>query len=81
MISGTVSAPCYQSLSRDVTLLKSVTQDYHVIENLISYNSDHLEALLASNAVHDHVAVDTNEVFAVENSVLVLCGSSQISCL
>lgn len=46
-----------------------------MIENLVSYDSDHLEALLACNGVDNHVAMDADEMLAVENAVFVLASS------
>lgn len=43
-----------------------------MIQNLVADDSHHLEALLATNAVDDHVSVDANEVLAIQNSVFVL---------
>jgi hypothetical protein len=49
-------------------------QTYQVIQNLITNDSDHLEALLTSHRVDDHVPVDANVVLAVEKTVFVLAG-------
>lgn len=43
-----------------------------MIQNLIPYDPAHLEAGLAGDRVDDHVAVDADEVLAVEDGVLVL---------
>lgn len=43
-----------------------------MIENLVSDDSDQLERLFAFHAVHDHVPIGANEMFAVEDRVLVL---------
>jgi len=43
-----------------------------VIENLIANDADHFEALLASDTVNDHVTMNADEVFAIQDSVLVL---------
>lgn len=46
-----------------------------VVEDLLANDSDHFKALLGSDRVDDHVAVDANEVLAVEYRVLILtCG-------
>ena len=45
---------------------------YQVIENLVAYDPGHLEALLAGDRVHDHVAMDADEVLGVENAVFIL---------
>lgn len=47
---------------------------YQVIQNLVSNNAHHLETLLAANRVDNHVAMNADEVFGVENAVLVLAG-------
>lgn len=43
-----------------------------MIQNLVANDSDHLETLLAANAVDNHVTMNTDEVLAVEDSVFVL---------
>ena len=43
-----------------------------MVQDLISDDAHHLEALLAADRVDDHVAVDTNEVLRVENAVFIL---------
>lgn len=43
-----------------------------MIENFISNNANHLETLLASNTVYNHVAVNANEMLAVQNRVFIL---------
>ena len=43
-----------------------------MIQNLVADDSHHLEALLAANAVDNHVSMDANEVLAVQDSVFVL---------
>jgi hypothetical protein len=45
---------------------------YEVIEDLVPNDARHLEALLRSNRVDNHVAVDANEMLGVEDTVLVL---------
>ena len=45
-----------------------------MIQDLISDDAHHLEALLAANRVDDHVAVDANEVLGVEDAVFILAG-------
>jgi len=46
-----------------------------MIEDLFSNDADHLETLLATNTVDDHVAMDANEVLAVEYRVFILACS------
>jgi hypothetical protein len=43
-----------------------------VVEDLVADDARHFEALLAGDRVDDHVAVDADEVFRVEDAVLVL---------
>ena len=43
-----------------------------MIQNLVADDSHHLEALLATNTVDNHVSMDANEVLAVQDSVFVL---------
>ena len=45
-----------------------------MVQNLVANDAHHLEALLAADRVDDHVTVDANEVFGVEDAVLVLAG-------
>lgn len=52
---------------------------YEVIEDLVTDDARHLEALLAGNRVHDQVAMDANEVLGIENAVLILNRSIEIS--
>jgi hypothetical protein len=43
-----------------------------VIEDLITNDARHLEALLGSDRIYNHVAMDANEMLGVEDTVLVL---------
>lgn len=45
-----------------------------MVQDLISDDAHHLEALLAANRVDDHVAVDADEVLGVEDAVFILAG-------
>ena len=45
-----------------------------MVQNLIPEHATHFEALLAAHAIHDHVSVDPNEVFRVQDRVFVLAG-------
>lgn len=45
---------------------------YHVVQNLITNDSDHLKALLAADAVDNHVSMNTDEVLAVQDGIFVL---------
>lgn len=47
---------------------------YQVIQDLIPNNAHHLEALLAADRIHNHVAMNANKVLGVEDAVLVLAG-------
>ena len=51
-----------------------------MIENLVPDNPTHLETLLAPDGVDDHIAVDADEVLAIENGVLVLAGGVDDLC-
>jgi hypothetical protein len=51
---------------------KGIEYTYEVIEDLITNDARHLEALLGSNRVYNHVAMDANEMLGVEDTVLVL---------
>ena len=46
-----------------------------MVEDLLPNDADHLEALLASNAIYDHVAVYADKVLAVEYRILILTSS------
>lgn len=47
---------------------------YQVIQDLIPNNAHHLEALLAADRIHNHIAMNSDEVLGVEDAVLVLAG-------
>jgi len=49
-----------------------------MIENLVPDYPYHLEALLAPNRVDQHVAMNTDKVFRVKDTVLIL--DSKVSC-
>lgn len=51
---------------------ESSGETYEVVEDLVTDNARHLEALLACDRVDNHVAVDANEVLGVKNTVLIL---------
>lgn len=55
-------------------------QTYKMIQNLISDNTGHFEALLASDRIHNHVAMDADEMFRIEDAVLILLNHSCQSC-
>ena len=46
-----------------------------MIQDLITNDSDHLKALLARHGVYNHITVYTNEMLAVEYSILILASS------
>lgn len=46
-----------------------------MVQDLVSDDAHHLEALLAADGVDNHVAMDANKVLGVENAVLVLASS------
>ena len=54
--------------------LREGATTYQVVQDLVSDDAHHLEALLAADRVDDHVAVDANEVLGVEDAVFVLAG-------
>src|SRR5688500_12117850 len=43
-----------------------------MIQNLIANDPRHLKALLAGDGIHNHVAVDADEVFGIEDAVFIL---------
>lgn len=43
-----------------------------MIQNFVSDNLDHLKGLCRSNRVHEHVAMDPNEMFRVQDGVFIL---------
>lgn len=45
-----------------------------MIEDLVANDASHLEALLARYRVYDHVAVDTDEMLRIKNTILILDG-------
>lgn len=45
---------------------------YQMVENLVPNYAHHLEALLASHRIDEHVSVDTNEMFRIEYAVFIL---------
>jgi hypothetical protein len=49
-----------------------------MVEDLVADDARHFEALLAGDRVDDHVAMDADEVFRVEDAVLILCIVSSV---
>lgn len=47
-----------------------------MVENLVSYNAHHFEALLASDGIDDHVAMDADEMLRIKNAILILMKTS-----
>ena len=43
-----------------------------MIQDLVMDHVDHVERLLRSHRVHQHIAMDSNEMFRVEHTVLIL---------
>ena len=43
-----------------------------MIQNLVADDSHHLKALLAADAVDNHVSMNTDEVLAVQDGIFVL---------
>lgn len=52
---------------------------YEVVQNLVADNARHLKALLACDRVDDHVAMNANEVFRVQDAILILVHSIRVS--
>jgi hypothetical protein len=50
------------------------TKTYQMVQDLISDDAHHLEALLAADRIDNHIAMNTNKVLGVEDAVLVLAG-------
>lgn len=43
-----------------------------MIQNLVADDSHHLKALLAADAVDNHVSMNANEMLAIQNGVFIL---------
>ena len=55
---------------------------YQVIEDLLANDANHIEALLVSYTIHNHVSMDTDELSAVQDCVLVLsCCVDDFGCI
>jgi hypothetical protein len=50
-----------------------------VVEDLVADDAGHFEALLRGYRVDDHVAMDADEVFRIEDAVFILCSSEIVS--
>lgn len=48
------------------------SQSNQVVKDLVPDNADHLKRLLRGERIDQHVSMDADEVFRVENAVLVL---------
>jgi hypothetical protein len=59
-------------VSKEALTGQQYEETYHVIQNLVANDSHHLEALLAADAVNNHVTVNADKVLAVQNGVFVL---------
>ena len=44
-----------------------------MVEDLVADDLDHLEGLHGSNRVDQNIAVDSDEVLGVQDTVLILC--------
>jgi hypothetical protein len=54
-------------------------QTYKVVQDLITNDARHLEALLRGNRIDDHVAMNADKVLGVENAVFILQSGTQVS--
>lgn len=54
--------------------VESIGQTYQVVQKLLADNLDHLEGGLGRHRVDEHVTVDTDEVLAIHDAVLILAG-------
>ena len=45
-----------------------------MVQDLIPNDAHHLEALLAADRVHNHVPMNADKVFRIENRVFILAG-------
>ena len=52
---------------------------YKVVQDLIANDARHLKALLGSNRVDNHVAMDADKVLGVENTVFILEDGTRVS--
>ena len=43
-----------------------------MIENLVTYNANHLERCVRVERIDEHVAVDTDEMFRVHDRIFIL---------
>jgi hypothetical protein len=50
-----------------------------VVQDLIANNARHLEALLGSNRIDDHVAMNADEVLGIEDTVFILQSGTRVS--
>lgn len=54
---------------------------YQMIQQLVAQRSDHFEGLLGCHRIHQHVAVNANEVLARHDTVLILCATMSVLAL
>lgn len=66
MTMGTHSTACVDVVSLSARWVM-VRETHEVVENLVTDDARHLEALLASDRVDNHVAMDTDKVLRVKN--------------
>ena len=60
------------------TLLNLLIRDlwtYKMVEDLVAQDADHVKGLLGSDRVNEHVAMNADEMFGVEDAVFILEGS------
>lgn len=43
-----------------------------MVEDLVAQDADHVEGLLGSDGVDEHIAMDTDEMLGVEDAVFIL---------
>lgn len=46
-----------------------------MVEDLVAQDADHVKGLLGSDRVNEHIAMDADEMFGVEDAVFILEGS------
>ena len=46
-----------------------------MVENFVPNDSDHIKGLPGGNRIHNDIAMDSNEVFGVHDTVVILIGS------
>ena len=46
-----------------------------MVENFVSNDSDHLKGLPGGNRIHNDIAMNSDEVFRIHDTVVILIGS------